>query len=86
MTDPYRRNHELTSAYDTLRSTAQVLQARYITLSRQAFGDPERQRTHKADLERVRDSVSRVDPEDREGIDTLTNSLRSELDRLRGRE
>ncbi|QVJ03476.1 hypothetical protein KGD82_27715 (plasmid) [Nocardiopsis eucommiae] len=83
MTNPYRNTHELTNAYESLKSTAQALQAHYIALSRQALGDPERQRTYKTDLEKVRDSVSRVNPDNKQEIDTLSASLRNELNRLR---
>ncbi|MBB6119503.1 hypothetical protein [Nocardiopsis algeriensis] len=84
MTDPYRTTHETTIAYDSLKDTANALQARYIALSRAATGDPDQQQAWNRRILAVRDAVSGVDPDDREAITALAQNLGRRLRELKG--
>ncbi|MBE3000143.1 hypothetical protein IDM40_15730 [Nocardiopsis sp. HNM0947] len=82
MTD-LRTQHEATVAYDALNDSAHALQARYISLSRDALGDPQQQEAWNARVLNARDAVAEVDPDNLKAIETLTEQFRRELRELK---
>lgn len=79
-----RYQHEITVAYDALRDTANLLGARYISLSRSALGNPDQQHAWNEHALRVRDEVTGVDHNNLEAIEALAENFRRELRELDG--